>query len=87
MLDICVVVYLDDIFIDSDDLDIHKVHVKEVLKRFQENGLYASPSKCAFHQRRVEFLGFVLSPEGVHMDSKKVQTIQDWPTLHRVKDV
>ena len=33
MLDICVVVYLDDILIYSDDLDIHKSHVKEVLKR------------------------------------------------------
>ena len=33
MLDICVVVYLDDILIYLDDLDIHKSHVKEVLKR------------------------------------------------------
>ena len=77
MLDICVVVYLDDILIYSDNLDIHKSHVKEVLKRLRDNGLYASPSKCAFHQRRVEFLGFVLSPEGVHIDPNKVQTIQD----------
>jgi len=77
MLDICVVVYLDDILIYLDDLDIHKSHVKEVLKRLRDNGLYTFSSKCTFHQRWVEFLGFVLSPEGVHIDTKKVQTIQD----------
>ena len=50
LLDICVVVYLDDILIYSDNLDSHKNHVMEVLKRLQNNGLYASPAKCAFHQ-------------------------------------
>ena len=65
LLDICVVIYLDDILIYSDDLTNHKDHVKEVLKRLQDNGLYVSPSKCAFHQCQVEFLGFVLSPEGI----------------------
>jgi len=33
MLDICVVIYLDDILIYSDDLNSHREHVKEVLKR------------------------------------------------------
>jgi len=87
LLDVCVVVYLDDILIYSDDLVSHKMHVMEVLKRLWDNGLYASPTKCAFHQRQIEFLGFVLSPEGVQMDAKKVQTIQDWPTPRRVKDI
>jgi len=87
LLDICVVVYLDDILVYYDDLENHKNHVKEVLRRLQDNSLYASPAKCAFHQCQVEFLGFVLSPEGVQMDTKKVQTIQDWPTPQCVKDV
>ena len=79
LLDVCMVIYLDNILIYSDNLTSHKDHVKEVLRRLWNNGLYAFPSKCTFHQRQVEFLGFVLSPEGIKMDMKKVQTIQDWP--------
>ena len=81
------VIYLDNILIYFNDLESHKNHVTEILKRLWDNGLYASPAKCAFHQRQVEFLGFVLSPEGIRMDTNKVKTIQDWPTPQRVKDV
>ena len=49
LLDICVIVYLDDILIYSENLKEHKKQVKEVLRRLKTNGLYASPSKCAFH--------------------------------------
>jgi len=87
VLDIFVVIYLDDILIYSDNMDDHKKHVKEVLKRLRENQLYASPTKCVFHQDRIEFLGFVLGVDGLRMDESKTQTIQNWPTPRRVKDI
>ena len=77
LLDICVVIYLDNILIYSDNLEDHKKHIKEVLKRLQDNSLYAFSVKYTFCQRQVEFLGFILSPEKVHIDTKKVQIIQD----------
>jgi len=82
VLDIFVVIYLDDILIYSDNMNNHKKHVKEVLKRLRENRLYASPTKCVFHQDRIEFLGFVLGVDGLRMDESKTQTIQNWLTLH-----
>ena len=81
LLDICVIVYLDDILIYSEDLEEHKEQVKEVLRWLQANGLYVSPSKCAFHQEQVEFLRFILSPKGLQMDEEKVRIIQEWPPL------
>jgi len=75
ILNICVVVYLDDILVYSDNLESHKDYVREVLNRLQNNRLYASSAKYVFHQRRVEFLEFILGPEGIQMDPKKVQTI------------
>src|ERR1700720_2417257 len=45
MLDVCVIVYLDDILIYSDNMDIHKTHVREVLKQLRENELYAGADK------------------------------------------
>jgi len=49
LLDVCVVVYVDDILIYSNNLKEYKSHIKEVLRRLRENKLYASPSKCSFH--------------------------------------
>jgi len=76
-LDVSVVIYLDDILIYLDNLDDHKKHVKEVLRRLQENWLYALPTKCVFHQDRIKFLGFVLGADGLRMDESKIQTIQE----------
>jgi len=87
LLDVSVVIYLDDILIYSDNMDDHKKHVKEVLRRLRENRLYVSLTKCVFHQNRIEFLGFVLGADGLRMDESKMQTIQEWPTPRRVKDV
>jgi len=41
LLDVCIVVYLDNILIYSDDITQHRKHVKEVLKRLRKVGLYA----------------------------------------------
>jgi Reverse transcriptase (RNA-dependent DNA polymerase) len=71
--------YLDDILIYSDNLDKHQCHVREVLLRLQNNKLYARGDKCFFHQDTVEYLGYILSPNGLTMDINKVKTILDWP--------
>ena len=57
MLDVCVVVYLDDILIYSDNPDDHRKHVKEVLRRLRKHRLYARADKCEFHKDSVEYLG------------------------------
>ncbi|GAW10145.1 retrotransposon nucleocapsid protein [Lentinula edodes] len=46
MLDVCVIVYLDDILIYSDTPEEHREHVKEVLRRLRKHWLYANPDKC-----------------------------------------
>jgi Reverse transcriptase (RNA-dependent DNA polymerase) len=87
MVDVCVVVYLDDILIYSNDTASHKKHVKEVLRRLRKHGLYARTDKCEFHTEWVEYLGYVLSSEGLSMAADKVKVIQDWPEPRKVKDV
>ena len=49
--------------------------------------LYAKPEKCEFERDRVEYLGYILSPEGLTMAADKVKVIQDWPEPRKVKDV
>lgn len=70
-----VTVYLDDILIFSSSLSEHVLHITEVFKRLRDNKLYAKLSKCEFCVDKIEFLGHVVSPAGISVDSKKVQAI------------
>ncbi|KIK72617.1 hypothetical protein PAXRUDRAFT_21777 [Paxillus rubicundulus Ve08.2h10] len=87
MLDVCIVVYLDDILIYSQDMASHKEHVHEVLRRLRKHGLYAKPEKCKFHTSSIEYLRYLLSPSGLTMSADKVKAITDWPEPRKVKDI
>jgi len=87
LLDVCVVIYLDDILIYLNNMSKHHWHVKEVLKRLRKAGLYAKAEKCKFHSELVEYLGYILSPSGLTMSDDKVKIIQDWSETKKVKDI
>src|SRR5258708_226647 len=84
LMDICTVGYLDNILVYSDSLEDHRDHVHEVLCHLCMAGLYANLKKCKFHMDTGEYLGFILSPKGLHMDPTKRSTIQDWPEPQKV---
>ncbi|MBW0503992.1 hypothetical protein O181_043707 [Austropuccinia psidii MF-1] len=84
-LDIFVVVYLDDIMVFSSSEEEHVKHVASVLQRLRDNNLFSKASKCVFHASSVEYLGYVVSSEGLKMDSSKVQQILNWPQPKNIK--
>ena len=87
LLDVCVMIYLDDILIYSNNMSEHHRHVKEVLKHLRKTGLYAKAEKCKFHSKSVEYLEYILSPSGLTMSDNKVKIIQDWLKFKKVKDI
>jgi len=82
MLDVCVVIYLDNILIYLENLDNHQKYVKEILGQLKGNRLYVSLEKREFHRDQVEFLNYILSLEGLQMDEDKVQVICEWLNLY-----
>lgn len=86
-LDKFVIVYLDDILIFSPDEIMHLDHLDQVLDALEKDGYYAGLSKCAFGLSQVEFLGHVVSAEGIKPDPGKIQAVVDWPTPQCVRDV
>ena len=70
-LDIFVVVYLDDILVYSKSESEHILHVRMVLEKLRDYGLYVNDSKSEFHVTPTEFLGHVVSAEGISMDPHK----------------
>ena len=79
------IIYLDDILIYSYNPVDHRKHVHEVLRCLHANGLYAHLDKCCFSSDTIEYLGFILTKDGLKMDPSKVQTIQDWPEPQKVQ--
>ena len=87
LLNVCVVIYLDDILIYLNNMSEHHRHVKEVLKRLHKAGLYAKAEKCKFHSESVKYLGYILSPSGLTRSDDKVKISQDWLEPKKVKDI
>ena len=87
LLDKCVVIYLGDILIYSDNPNEHVKQINEVLDHLIKHILFAKIEKCEFVIDTIEFLGFVINPNGIHMDESKAKVIQDWPVPWCVKDV
>ena len=78
LLDVCLIIYLDDLLVYSKTQEEHDSHVLLVLKRLREHGLYAKLEKCSFEYNQVEFLGYVISSEGISMDPAKVKMVVEW---------
>ena len=87
LLDVCFVIYLDNILIYSNNMSKHHQHVKKVLKHLYKAGLYAKAEKCEFHSESVEYLGYILSFPSLTMFDNKVKIIQDWPEPKKVKNI
>jgi len=79
--------YLDDILIYSTDQEEYEEQVRTVPQRLRQFGLYAKAEKCRFGVTEVGFLRFVISPDGIGMESDGISPIEDWPTPVSVKDV
>ncbi|MBW0522021.1 hypothetical protein O181_061736 [Austropuccinia psidii MF-1] len=63
----------------------HVKHVASVLQRLRDNNLFAKVSNCLFNASSVEYLGYVVSSDGLKMDSFKVQQILNWPEPKDIK--
>ncbi|OWB70298.1 hypothetical protein B5S30_g5810 [[Candida] boidinii] len=86
-IDKFVLVYIDDILIYSKTAEEHEKHIKMVLSKLREHKLVAKKSKCEFFKDKLQFLGFVISKDGIHTDPDKVDRIKNWPTPTSRKQV
>ena len=53
----------------------------------REHQLYAKLSKCDFYRDRIQYLGHIISKEGISVDLEKIEAIMNWPTPRNVTDV
>ena len=81
------VIYLDNMLIYLETALEHKCHIRIVLKKLRQTGLYAKPEKCQFSVEEGVFLGHLISAQGIQMDLKKVEAVTAWLTLQSQHDI
>ena len=86
-LDKLVVVFIDDILIYSKSEEEHKEHLKIVLQELREHQLYAKFSKCDFFKDKIQYLGHVVTKEGIYVDLEKIKAVKEWAVSKDVTDV
>jgi len=86
-LDKFVIVFLNDILIYSKSKKVHEKHLRMVLQVLREHQLYAKLSKFSFYQKKIHYLGHIISKEGIAVDPEKINSIESWPTPRNVFEI
>ena len=80
-------VYLDDIIIFGETLEEHNIRLQETFERLRQFNLKIKPDKCEFLKTELNYLGHVVTSEGVKPDPQKIKAISEFPGPQKVTDV
>lgn len=80
-------VYIDDIIIFGATEDEHLENIALVFDTLEKANMKVQMDKCEFIQKSVEFLGFIVSQDGIRTNPKKVQAIVDFQTPKNLKEL
>ena len=79
--------YLDDILIFSPDNETHLEHLREVFQRLREADLKLKPSKCNFFKKHIQYLGHLVSGEGIEPLPEKLESLKEMPPPTNPREV
>ena len=80
-------IYLDDIIVFSQTPEEHIYRLKALFNKLKAAGLKLKPSKCDLFKQQINYLGHVLSKEGVSTDPEKIKAVTEWPLPTTVTEV
>ncbi|XP_026433073.1 uncharacterized protein LOC113330481 [Papaver somniferum] len=82
-----VLVFFDDILIYSSNIQEHVQHLSLVLSLLREHKLFVKFSKCCFSQDSLEYLGHIITSNGVAADLEKIACMKSWPIPTTLKQL
>ena len=83
----CALAYMDDVLVFSRTLEEHIIHLRQVFERISAFGLKMSLDKSVFAMTEIEFLGRIITRDGIKPDPKKIQKITEYGRPVNQKDV
>ncbi|KAG1445529.1 hypothetical protein G6F55_011924 [Rhizopus delemar] len=79
LLNKCLVAYIDDLNVYSNDDHEHLLHLEQVFNCIKIANLKLNPEKCFFFKDHLKFLGYIVTKEGIQTDPSKIEKIQNYP--------
>uniref|UniRef100_A0ACD5TPB6 Uncharacterized protein n=1 Tax=Avena sativa TaxID=4498 RepID=A0ACD5TPB6_AVESA len=80
-----VLAFVDDILVYSKMIEEHARHLEDVFQLLAHNQLFAKKNKCSFVQTSLEYLGHIISRDGMATDLAKIEAVKNWPWPSTVK--
>ena len=87
-LNIFVIVYLNNIFIYTEDLG--QSHIKALswmVDSLRKHKLFANLKNCQFYKNKFCFLGYIVLAQGVRIEDEQIKAIKNWPESTSVRDI
>jgi hypothetical protein len=72
--------YLDDVIVIGCPFEEHLINLRKVFQLFREACLKLDPEKCQLLQKKVRYLGHIVSPEGIPTQPEKLRAVREWLT-------
>ncbi|KAE9602910.1 putative nucleotidyltransferase, Ribonuclease H [Lupinus albus] len=82
-----VLVFFDDILVYSEGWREHLEHLTTVMEVLKDQRFVANRKKCVFGSHEVEYLGHLISAQGVAVDPEKIRSVIEWPLPRNVRGV
>lgn len=83
----CCVNYLDDIVVTGKTNEEHIQNLEKLLSKLESAGLRCNKSKCSFMQDKIEYLGNIISKNGIEPSNSGIKAIQELPRPKNLQDV
>ncbi len=86
-MNICCVIYLNNVLVYSETKEQHWEHVCKILRALLKYWLYVKLSKCTFNHNKVIFLRFMIKRRSIQIKQSHINTITSWSELEFVKNI
>jgi hypothetical protein len=80
-------VFINDVIIFGNTIEEHASRLSHVLERFERANLQLQQAKCKFAQPQVEYLGYIVSRDGIRASAEKTKAVKNFPVPKNVKEV
>lgn len=82
-----VFIFVDDILVTSSSPTSHRRHLREVFRRLDEHGIAINRAKCVLGQPKIEFLGYLITQDGIKPLPERVEAINKYPIPKTVQEL
>ena len=79
--------YLDDLIVFSNSFEEHLNRLHAIFNRISSAGLKFNPKKWNFFKTKINYVGHVVSSQGVQTDPQKIEKVKNWPQPNNIDEL